>query len=69
MYTISTISTGTAIILSIDSALGAMSVVWLIAWLFLVYDSPRNHPRISKEELDNIEHSLAETGTVGREAC
>ena len=60
-------NTEAAIILSIDSVLGAMSVVWLIAWMVLVY-SPRNHPRISKE-LNYIEDSLAETGTAGKEAC
>ena len=44
-----------------------MSVLWLIGWLFLVYESPRVHPRISKEELNYIDGSLAETGVIDRE--
>ena len=47
--------------------LGVMSVLWLIGWLFLVYESPRVHPRISKEELNYIDGSLAETGVTERE--
>ena len=44
-----------------------MSVIWLISWLFLVYESPRVHPRISKEELNYINGSLVETGVTERE--
>ena len=39
-----------------------MSVVWLIGWIFLIYDSPRSHPRISEAEINYIEASLVEVG-------
>ena len=39
-----------------------MSVIWLIGWIFLIYDSPRSHPRISKAEINYIECSLVEVG-------
>ena len=35
--------------------------------MFLVYESPGVHPRISKAELDYIENSLVETGVTERE--
>ncbi|XP_063236032.1 sialin-like isoform X1 [Bacillus rossius redtenbacheri] len=37
---------------------GGIGVVWFIPWLFLVYDSPQQHPRISPEERDYIEKSI-----------
>ncbi|CAG2063011.1 unnamed protein product, partial [Timema podura] len=40
---------------------GGLGVVWFIPWLFLVYDTPQQHPRISKEERDYIQTSI---GTV-----
>ncbi len=39
---------------------GGGGVVWLAAWLFLVFEAPRTHPRISPEERVYIEDSLAE---------
>ncbi|CAG0922334.1 unnamed protein product [Notodromas monacha] len=29
---------------------GGLTVIWFVAWFFLVSDSPENHPYISKEE-------------------
>jgi len=29
---------------------GAIGVFWMIGWVFLVYDNPSVHPRISEEE-------------------
>ncbi|XP_022239398.1 sialin-like isoform X2 [Limulus polyphemus] len=31
--------------------LGAGGIVWFIFWIFLAFDSPEDHPRISKQEL------------------
>ncbi|XP_067012655.2 putative inorganic phosphate cotransporter isoform X1 [Anabrus simplex] len=40
---------------------GGLGILWYIPWLFLVYDSPAQHPRISPEERRYIEASI---GTV-----
>ena len=29
---------------------GALGVLWLVAWVFLVYDNPAVHPRIDEDE-------------------
>ncbi|XP_076056045.1 sialin-like isoform X1 [Oratosquilla oratoria] len=34
---------------------GILSLIWCLFWAFLVYDSPTQHPRISKEELEYIQ--------------
>ncbi|XP_049799098.1 sialin-like [Schistocerca nitens] len=39
---------------------GALAVVWFIPWIFLIYDSPDKHPRISEEEKEYILSSLGE---------
>ncbi|XP_076334377.1 putative inorganic phosphate cotransporter isoform X2 [Tachypleus tridentatus] len=31
--------------------LGTGGIVWFIFWIFLIFDSPEDHPRISKQEL------------------
>lgn len=36
---------------------GALGVVWFIFWMFLVYDSPAVHPRISEEEKNYIQRT------------
>jgi ACS family hexuronate transporter-like MFS transporter len=41
---------------------GALGFLWLIFW-FLLYDTPRSHPRLSKEELAYIESDPAEAVT------
>lgn len=33
---------------------GGLAVVWFVAWLFLAYDTPASHPRISFEEKNYI---------------
>ena len=33
---------------------GAVGVVWTVAFCFSVYESPRDHPRITREETDYI---------------
>ncbi|CAH0751339.1 unnamed protein product [Diatraea saccharalis] len=33
---------------------GGLGVVWFIAWMFLVYDSPQRHPRVCPKEVEYI---------------
>lgn len=40
---------------------GGLSILWYVLWCIFVYDSPAQHPRISKDERKFIEESL---GTV-----
>ena len=35
---------------------GGASTVWLVAWIFLAFDSPSRHPRITDIEREYIEH-------------
>ncbi|KAM7355555.1 sialin-like [Cochliomyia hominivorax] len=37
---------------------GFAGTIWWLGWLFLVYDSPAQHPRISVKELTYIENAL-----------
>ena len=38
---------------------GTAGILWFVAWIFLAYSSPATHPRISKEEREYIEYSIA----------
>ena len=38
--------------------LGILGILWSCLWFFMVTDSPRGHPKISRKELDYIERSL-----------
>lgn len=38
---------------------GGIGLVWSVAWFFLVYDSPAQHPRITQEERAEIEGKIA----------
>ncbi|KAM3965175.1 putative inorganic phosphate cotransporter [Aphomia sociella] len=38
---------------------GGLGVLWFIAWMLLVYDTPRTHPRICQKEIEYI------TATIG----
>lgn len=40
---------------------GVIGTVWFIAWYFLVFDSPQQHPRISQKEKDYILDSLGKS--------
>ena len=35
---------------SVFYALGGLATIWCILWIFLVYDSPQQHPRLHPEE-------------------
>uniref|UniRef100_A0A1A9WA66 Major facilitator superfamily (MFS) profile domain-containing protein n=1 Tax=Glossina brevipalpis TaxID=37001 RepID=A0A1A9WA66_9MUSC len=37
---------------------GALGLIWFIFWMFLVYDKPSMHPRISSKERIYIENSM-----------
>ncbi|XP_078595018.1 sialin-like isoform X2 [Branchiostoma floridae x Branchiostoma japonicum] len=37
---------------------GIVALVWFVAWMLLVHDSPAEHPRISEEEREYIESSI-----------
>lgn len=37
---------------------GIIGTIWYIAWYFMVFDSPQQHPRISQKEKDYIVESL-----------
>ncbi|OAD51893.1 Vesicular glutamate transporter 2 [Eufriesea mexicana] len=39
----------------------SLGVIWFCFWLFLIYDSPQDHPRISDEEKNYILQNLAST--------
>jgi len=41
-----------------NAYVGALGVICAILWIFLVYDSPARHPRISTEEQQYIEKAL-----------
>ncbi|KAK3095969.1 hypothetical protein FSP39_021470, partial [Pinctada imbricata] len=43
---------------SIFYIFGGIGILWFIAWMILVYDSPNQHPRISEAERDYIVQSL-----------
>ncbi|CAG0886950.1 unnamed protein product [Cyprideis torosa] len=45
---------------------GAVTLIWWILWILLVYDSPTQHPRISPEELHYILSSQEHTTSSKR---
>jgi len=45
---------------SVYYVFGGTACLWLLAWTFLIYDSPAEHPRISANERDYIQASLAQ---------
>lgn len=44
---------------------GGIGLVWSVAWFFLIFDSPAQHPRIDPLEREQIENKIAE-GAGGR---
>ena len=37
---------------------GGLSAIWCILWIFMVYDSPQEHPRIHPKEKELFESSM-----------
>ncbi|XP_073836501.1 sialin-like [Musca autumnalis] len=45
---------------------GIGGTIWWFAWLYFVYDTPAQHPRISQKELTHIESSLGSAVANGQ---
>ncbi|EFA02693.1 Putative inorganic phosphate cotransporter-like Protein [Tribolium castaneum] len=43
---------------SIFYTAGSVALLWTILWFYFIYDSPRQHPRISLEEREDIESKI-----------
>lgn len=37
---------------------GILGSIWYIGWIYFVYDSPAEHPRIAKHEKEYIQNAL-----------
>ncbi|CAG9562023.1 unnamed protein product [Danaus chrysippus] len=37
---------------------GGLGIIWFIAWMFLIYDTPQKHPRICPKEVEFITESI-----------
>ena len=44
---------------------GALGCVWFVFWVFLVFNTPQNHPRITSDELHYIETNIIRTASDG----
>ncbi|KAK7110181.1 hypothetical protein V1264_014101 [Littorina saxatilis] len=53
---------------SIFYFLGCLGLLWFVAWWFLVFDSPAEHPRITRQERGYIHTSLQGKMTTSRQA-
>ncbi len=42
---------------------GVLTILWLVAWWYLVYDGPDHHPRISQAEKDYVTNALVGVDT------
>lgn len=40
---------------------GGLGIIWCVVWIFLVYDSPLNHPRIHPNELELFASAMTST--------
>ena len=40
---------------------GMLGIVWFVIWLFVAFDDPASHPRISSAEKEYIESSMIAT--------
>ncbi|CAD7001996.1 unnamed protein product [Ceratitis capitata] len=45
---------------------GSLGISWCILWYYLAYNTPKEHPRISAEEIEYIEASVS---SEAKEAC
>ena len=41
---------------------GGLAMIWCVLWIFLVYDSPQDHPRIHPKELELFESCMDDGG-------
>lgn len=42
---------------------GVLGIIWFVFWLYLAYDSPAKHPRVSKAERLHIESTIEDEGS------
>ena len=47
-----------------NNILGSIGVIWFAIWLFVAFDSPAKHPRISVKEQNYIESSIDDRKTI-----
>lgn len=43
--------------------LGGIGLLWSALWFFIVFETPASHPRISREELEEIETAIGSSTT------
>lgn len=53
---------------SLTSLLGVFGIVWYVAWVIVVYESPAMHPTISSEEKHLIQATALDISKVRRVA-
>jgi ACS family sodium-dependent inorganic phosphate cotransporter len=46
--------------------LGGLAAIWCILWIFLVFDSPQQHPRLHPEEKKLFHFSLSAAAAEGK---
>jgi predicted MFS family arabinose efflux permease len=46
---------------------GGLSAIWCIVWIFMVYDSPHEHPRIHPKEKQLFDSVMPQNGGQKRE--
>ena len=46
------------------ACVGGCGVLWSILWLFLIYDTPGQHPRIAAQEREYIIKALQQQQTT-----
>jgi len=51
---------------SVFYVFGVLGVIWSVMWMFLIYNSPAVHPRITKEERDYIESNIGQKASPGK---
>lgn len=42
---------------------GCLTLIWYAFWLYLIYDSPAQHPRISNAERKYLERAIGDSVT------
>lgn len=45
---------------SVFYVFGILGVIWFFVWMFIIYDTPRDHPTISQEEMYYIESAVGQ---------
>ena len=48
---------------------GALGILWFVVWLFVAFDDPATHPRISTAEKEYIESSMIATAEKKVSVC